>query len=335
MSRKRQFLIIVVAVVTIVSVISHVTVRWLGIRVEAVSPLVFGSTNQTEVAVAAGSSLMFFGVDWQSISRDLDGPIRGFAVAAGSVYEMEVLQRSVPSPRCTFLGIGVFDFNENYISDFRADIVPLGGAVKDLGRVGAPWLHQKRVLSQYPLKYLRALFPTAGRSVHVMAGVREKFRSLLPRGKPVVESSDRAVISSESNSHIDDITTWPDARIRRNLADICANGGNEIRFDGEKHSALMQFLSHAEKEGAVVLVIFPQSQTYHREFITPEVQRQFESVIAESQKQTPGLICVRLDQMPELQSDIFYWDMVHLNAPGQAIATAKLRTVLVESGIIK
>jgi lysophospholipase L1-like esterase len=40
-----------------------------------------------------------------------------------------------------------------------------------------------------------------------------------------------------------------------------------------------------------------------------------------------------LDNAPELKSDELYWDLVHLNAPGQAIASKIVLEQLAAAGI--
>ena len=64
MSRKNQLVIIVVATVVITSLVSHVAARVFKLRTQAVTPLSFGATNQPVDGIVAGSSLMFYGVDW-------------------------------------------------------------------------------------------------------------------------------------------------------------------------------------------------------------------------------------------------------------------------------
>jgi hypothetical protein len=63
--------------------------------------------------------------------------VAGWGVPAGSVLEMEVLQRAAPRARFTFLAISALELNENYLADFRADIVPFGEALAGLWSVRA------------------------------------------------------------------------------------------------------------------------------------------------------------------------------------------------------
>ena len=182
MNRKHQLIVIGLTVLTLCSVVSHLVARGLHLRTQAVSPLFFGDTNQQDTATVAGSSLTFYGIEWHAVAQRLKAGMTGLGVPAGSVHELEILQRKAPPVRYTFLGVSMFDLNENYLSDFRADIVPMGEAIKSLRESHSSWAYRKRVLSQYPMKYIRSLFPTAGRSVTVMVGVREKLRAWLNGG---------------------------------------------------------------------------------------------------------------------------------------------------------
>ena len=331
MSRRSQLLMIIVAVAAITSLVSHIAVRALHIRVDAVQQLDFGNTNLPVHGIAVGSSLMFYGLDWSGVARDTGMHVQGWAVPSGSVVEMEVLKRNVPTPQYTFLGFGISDINDNYVSDYRAEIVPLGKAIAGLWEAHVDWSFARRVLSQYPLKYLRAIFPTAGRSMHVMVGVRAELKKLLKRGQ--AQPSEQAVISSESNTHQESISDWPEARKLRNIALNRDSSAGSFTFRGPKRDALLRFLKDGAVTGKVVVVVFPESLVYEKAFVTAEVKRQFHAMLDEAQKQTPEALWLRLDLMPELRSDAFYWDLVHLNAPGQARATEALRKHLAASGI--
>ena len=320
MSRKKQLVVILIATLAITSLVSHVAARALKIRTDAVTPLSFGATNQPVDGVVAGSSLMFYGVGWAEVARTLGMRMQGWAVPAGSVIEMEVLQSQVPSARVTFLGIGASDLNENYVSDFRSEIVPLSATLAGLWEAHSEWSFARTVLSQYPLSYLRRLFPTAGRSTTIMVGAREVLRSLRP-AKQSNEPSERAVVVSENNNHQENITSWPEARLLRNIGGQRASAGGTYKFNGPKRDALFRFMKRGDDLGKMVVLVMPLSPAYQKEFLAESVQRQFNEVLAEAQKKTPDALWIRLDTVPELNSNAFYWDLVHLNAPGQAIAS--------------
>lgn len=332
MSRKKQLVVILLATLTITSLVSHGVARALHIRTQAVTPLNFGSTNQPVDGIVAGSSLMFYGVAWSDIAKTMSKRLQGWAVPAGSVIEMEVLQSQVPEARVTFLGVGVSDLNENYVSDFRAEIVPMRAAFTGLWAARTEWSLARRVISQYPLSNLRKLFPTAGRSTTIMVGAREVLRSLRP-SKKSAEPSERAVVASESNTHNENITSWQEARLMRNIGDLRASAGGDFAFNGPKRDALFRFMKRGDEMGKMVMLIMPLSPIYQKEFLSEAVQRQFNDVLAQAQKKTPNALWIRLDQMPELHSNELYWDLVHLNAPGQAIASKIVLEHLAAAGI--
>lgn len=258
--------------------------------------------------------------------------MQGWAVPAGSVVEMEVLQAQVPTARLTLLGVAISDLNENYVSDFRSEIVPLNSAVTGLWKSQSSWPLGRRILSQYPLSYLRVLFPTAGRSTSIMVGIREGLRALRPsKSKP--EPTERAVVVSENNTHNENITTWPEDRMVRNIGDLRASAGGKFEFNGPKRDALFRFMKRGGDLGKTVVLVLPLSPVYQREFVTKEVTTRFEELLSAAKKASPDTLWIRLDAAPELQSNELYWDLVHLNALGQAIASRLVREQLTAAGI--
>lgn len=331
MSRTTQLVVIGAAILVLTSTASHLVARVSQMRLKAGTPMFFGARDLPVDAMAAGGSLTFFGIHWQEVARRLGVRVQGWAVPVGSVVEMEVLQRELPTAHYTFLGISVSDLNDNSVSDYRADIVPFTTSARELWETESDGTLARQVMSQYPLKYLRAVYPTAGRSLHIMVSIREGL-SKLRRSDAAPEPTDRAVLGSEGNSHDENITTWPEARRLRNVAQLLGSAGGSISFQGPKREALFRFLSRAAQAKVVVLV-FPESPVYESEFVTPQVRNQFEARVAEAQKRTPEALWIRLDAVPELKSTDYYWDLVHLNAPGQAIATKIVCDRLEAAGI--
>jgi hypothetical protein len=276
---------------------------------------------------------MYYGINWGEVSKALGTRVRGWAVPGGSVEEMEVLQRGTPPASYTLLGVSVNDLNENYVSEFHSDVVPFRESLASLRSSGAGWAHAKRVLSQYPLKYLRVPFPTAGRSTHVMVGIREALRLLRPRA--AAEPSERAVIANESNTHKETIAAWPAARLQRQLGDARASASSTFEFNGPKREALFRFLRRGAAQGKMIVVVLPESPAFRQELITADTRRRFEAVLAEARERTPEAVWLRLDTAPELQSNNNYWDLVHLNAPGQALATQILVAQLKTAGMLQ
>jgi hypothetical protein len=334
MARNRQLILICMSVLVLCSAFSHLAARVLKLRTEPISRLTFGETNLPPAATIGGSSLTFYGIEWNTLAQQLDAGMIGWGVPAGSVHELEILQRRPPPPgKWTFLGVSLFDLNENYISDFRADIVPVGEAFSSLRASQSSWAHSKRVLAQYPMKYIREVFPTAGRSMAVMVGIRAELKGLLRRQPNSGEEPDRAVLSSQSNPHQEGIDAWAPARRLRNLGTMRARTGSELVYGGQKWLSLLRYVERGTESGQVILVVIPESPTYRAELVAPAAIQQFEARLGELHQRFPNLVCVRLDQVPELRSDALYWDLVHLNAPGQEIATKVLLARLKEAGI--
>jgi hypothetical protein len=86
----------------------------------------------------------------------------------------------------------------------------------------------------------------------------------------------------------------------------------------------------------MIVVVIPESPLFRQEFITADVQRQFEVLLAEARERTPEAVWVRLDAVPDLlRSNKYYWDLVHLNTAGQALATQVLLAQLAAAGIVR
>jgi len=211
------------------------------------------------------------------------------------------------------------------LCDFRSQIVPLPRAVSDLVQTRASWESSKRVLSQYPLKYIRILFPTAGRSQGVMGGLKEEVGKHL-RGwvaadlemGPTVPTFDDEVVDPRKKEKI---SAWQQGRLLQRLAKMKTACFGRHSFEGPKKLALFRILDQAHRQGRAFVVVLPVSPAYQKEFLTPETVRAFETSLASLQKAVPQVTWVRLDQVPELNSDDNFWDVVHMNVFGQQIAT--------------
>jgi hypothetical protein len=333
MSRRIELLIIAVAAVAMASGVSHFAARLIKFRTQAVQVMTFGQGEGPIGVTAAGSSLTFYGIDWTAVSKALGTRIRAWAVPGGSVEENEMLQRSAPAAGHTFLGVSTDDLNDNYLSEFHANVVPLPESLANLRGTGVSWGFVKRVISQYPLRYLRILFPTAGRSTHVMVGLREGMRLLRNGGS--AEPSERAVVTNESNIHGESISEWPAARRLRQLGDARSSAAGTFEFNGPKRQALFQFIRRGAAQGKMIVVVLPEAPLFKQELLTPDAKRRFEALLGEARARTPEAIWVRLDEEQSLNSNDLYWDLVHLNAPGQTRATELLLGKLREKGIVK
>lgn len=328
MTRPTQLFLIAFLVAAITSVISHLLVGCLGIRTGTVTHRVVGDGDVKPLAYAAGSSLMSDALGLDRISAELRLGLETWFVAGGSPSEWETYQSRAAQASLTLFAISAYDLNEDFLCDFRSQVVPIGRTVNDLMQSGCTWSFAKRVLSQYPLKYVRLLFPTAGRSQGVMGGLKEQLRKGLRPWiamksdlGPVVPASVGAGLDPAKEERISDWTAG--YRLQR-LAKLRSACQGQHSFDGPKKLALTRMLQQARWQGRVIVVVLPVSSAYEHEFISPEVARKFEKALAEAQRAVPEAHWVRLDHIPQLDSNDHFWDVVHMNQFGQRIATDAL-----------
>jgi hypothetical protein len=70
------------------------------------------------------------------------------------------------------------------------------------------------------------------------------------------------------------------------------------------------------------MVVLPVAPAYMHEFVTPDVEHNFEQLLSEAPRIDQAVGIVRLDKVAALNSDECYSDLVHLNGAGRQIATA-------------
>ena len=319
MTRRNQLFLIVGGAVFVASAISHAAVRLF--KLERSPRLVerIGVESQNTPLCAAGSSLLFYGLDWELISKALGRGIIKCGVPAASPSELEQVASPIQTD-ATVIGISLYDLNEHLLSDFRSEVVPFGGTVRDLYASNADWPFTKRLVGQYPLTYARTLFPTAGRSLGVMVGIRRELRQLLGRGAGT-SGAEPALTFEQRGSAVETIESWTEGRTLRNLAQIETGCQGRWEFNGPKRLALQRLVGRAQEKGHVFLVVMPQPPPFLKKFATAEVLQRFERALAEIGKAHPQVVWVRLDRAPVLQSSRCYWDLVHLNGTGQQLAT--------------
>ena len=323
LSRKRSLFLVVSVAIAIAAMGSHLVVYLLGIRTGGVGYKLLGREGGEPLAFAEGSSLMVEGLGWDRISRELGVGIENWFVAGSSPSEWEALQPRARNASTTFIVVSAYDLNEEFLCDSRSEIVPLSQTIKDLWRSRADWHFAKRVLSQYPLKYVRILFPTVGRSDGVMVGVREKLAGLLkpwmaiePETGPTVRSGDGL-----EPVRVDKVSDWTPSRLLRRFALMKSACQGKQNFDGLKKLAFLRMLKQAHQQGRVIVIVLPVSPLYTREFLPPVVAAKFEATLTDAQQSVPEASWVHLEELSDLNSNDCFWDLVHLNAGGQRIAT--------------
>jgi hypothetical protein len=321
--RKKQFMVAILASVLVASVVSHVAAAKFGIYTGKPTYRRIGPTNGPQV-FCAGSSLLQFGISWPELSATLGQGIENWGVGGSTPEIWEVSQLLATNSNLMIVGVSVYDLNEHRLCDSRAHIVPFSSTIEDLWHLKAGWPFFKRVVSQYPLAWLRILFPTAGRSDPVLVGLRRKLRQLTSLSPSPDGQADALVLPSEPILNFGDTTEklsdWPaDKKLRR-----MALQRNEIHgmhgFNGPKKLAFLRMLNRAQQRGRAIMVVMPVAPSYAQEFLKPEVVRDFEDALAAAKLVAPDARFVRLDQLPALNSDEYYSDFVHLNAAGRRIA---------------
>jgi hypothetical protein len=324
MNRWLHLVIIISVVVVLSSITSRSITASLGIETAPSGYTVIGESEGRTPVYMAGSSLAGDGLSWPRIARELNLTVEAWGVAGSSPSEWENFQRLITGPKLTILVISPYDMNEYLLSDFRAEVVPMGQTIKDLSQTDAEWAFWKRVLSMYPQKYLRMLFPSIGRSFGVIGGLHEKFQSyaktfikLEAESNPTL-SFDQTTFPLEYKTET--INEWSPSKMIRRLASMQSACQGVHAYSGPKKLAFFRMLQQAESNTIVVVV--PVSPAYSTKFLTSEVQREFERLIAETQRNFPQVQWIRLDQLNQLNSNEYFWDLVHMNVSGQKIATS-------------
>jgi hypothetical protein len=332
-SRGGQLAIVVVAALVIAIIGSHWLADWANIKTTVSEPLVFGMANGKPPAFRAGSSLSDYGLDWNVIAAQTQTEIFAWGVAGGSPYEFEQFQKRVPQAGTTYIVVSAYDMDEANVSDFRAALVPLDVTIESLREIHADWAYSKRAVSQYPMTWLRTLFPTLGRSRGVMGRIHEKVQTLLhhtaapseTEAGPILDVSKEKVADNYRLQRIED---WSKSEMMGKVAAMNASFQGRGAFDGQKFHAFLRMLQYGSQRGPTIVIVMPVSVSYSKAFVSPELQAQFETALDDAQHQYPQAKWLRLDQAPGLSSDENFCDLVHMNVYGRQMATEKLQAWL-------
>jgi hypothetical protein len=271
-----------------------------------------------------------YGISWEKISTQLNMEIRVWGIAGSSPFEWEQFQKQVPEARTTFIVVSAVDLDEALISDFRAAIVPFGHTVKTLLAIQADRNYSKRVLSQYPITWLRVLFPTLGRSRGIMGDLRIKIGNLIKPSSRTSESEAGPTIKFGKETSDDEykrqrMSDWSESKIVGKLVAMSVTFTSGHSFNGPKKLAFERMLQYADQKGRTFVVVLPVSPAYTKTFLWPETAQKFEDSLAELQRSAPRAEWLRLDQLPALSSADNFCDVGHLNVFGKQIATAALQ----------
>lgn len=305
--------------------LNHVIAKWIELPGPGMAYRRIGPESGPQV-FCAGSSVVQFGLSWPKISAVLGQGIENWGLGGSTPTEWEVSQRFSTNTNLMIIGLSLHDLNEYFLCDFRANIVPLRQTIQDLWNSKADWQFSRRTLSQYPLAYLRIIFPTAGKSDAVLVGLRRKMRELIRSSPSAEEKANFLVLPSQPilnfGDQIEKLSDWPEDKALRRL-DLLRNQIHGLHwFEGPKHLAFLRMLDRAQQRGRVIVVVVPVAPMYAHKFLTPRVLRSFENALAEGQSVAPQALFVRLDQLPALNANEYFSDFVHLNGDGKRIATA-------------
>jgi len=172
-----------------------------------------------------------------------------------------------------------------------------------------------------------------------MVGVREKIKRLVgsvyrmeSEAGPTLSFNETA--STREEAKTERIGNWPEGRMLRRLAAMRGEFQGKHTFSGPKNLAFLRMLRQAQEQGRAIVVVLPISPVYSKEFLTPDVKREFEEALAKLQHRVPQAQWFRLDQLDELNSKDYFWDLVHINFYGQQIATKAFLTQLRKTSIL-
>ena len=319
MKHACQLLTICLVVVFASSLASHFAARWLDTGSTATNTyhLRFGPEAGSVRSLVVGSSLAFSGLDWDRIAETLGEGIEAWTIGGSSPSEWEILAGRSPCPPRIIAVVSPYDMNEHWLCDFRSELVPFGQTLRDLWQSRQDWAFRRRVLNQYPLTWLRTLFPTAGKSNRVLVGIRAKLRAWAK-----LEAEQGLRVGGDHNpASAERLTDWTAGRLQRRLALIRGACQDRHGFNGPKKLALLRLLRRADPQDRSLILVLPVSCILQQEFLSPDVLRDFEDALADVQRACPQADIVTLDHWPALQHNALFSDLVHLNQEGRQIAT--------------
>jgi hypothetical protein len=331
--RHLQLVLVLILAIVIAAIGSHALASWLKVKTIAAQEFAFGKPNGNPPAFLAGSSIAAYGISWEQISTQLDLEIKVWGIAAGSPVEFEQFQQQVPDARTTFIVVSEVDLDEASVSDFRAAIVPIGQTIKTLREAHADRDHWERALSQYPMTWLRTLFPTLGRSRGIMGMLRQNAANWI---KPSSSTSARmAGPTIKFGKDTDDdeykrqrMSDWSESKVIGKVVAMREGFEGPHTFDGPKKAAFERMLQYGLQRGRTIVIVMPVSPAYSKEFISPETANKFEQAIIQLQRGAPQSEWLRFDQQSGLASGENFCDLDHLNVFGKQIATEALQSWL-------
>jgi hypothetical protein len=326
MSRSHQLVLVLIVATVIAATGSHCVASWLKVKTIAAQAFTIGKPNGNPPVFLAGSSIADYGIAWDQISTQLDTEIKAWGIAGGSPYEWEQFQKQVPEAQTTFIVVSPVEMDEAAVCDFHAAIVPISQTIQTLRETHADRDHWKHALSQYPMTWLRILFPTLGRSRGLMGMLRLNAVNLIKPSSRTPVTLAGPTINFGKGTDDDEykrqrMSDWSKSQIVGKLVAIRVDFQGPHSFNGPKRLAFERMLQYADQRGRAIVIVMPVSPAYSKEFMPPETAKKFQDALVELQRGAPGSEWLRLDQLPGLASAENFCDLDHLNVFGKQIAT--------------
>jgi hypothetical protein len=279
----------------------------------------FGRGDRPIHALVLGSSLTYSAIGWAEAAELLGVALESWPVPGSSPAEWEQVQKRSPHVTTTFVGVSVYDLNEESLCEFRANVVPFRQAASDLWTSKSDVPFARRMFSFYASTWLRTIYPTTGLSDRVIFGLRDEARGFWG-GTRTNEDAGAGLTVAADMAPDERVSDWPQDRLLRRLATMRSSQGRPW-FSGPKHLALIRLLQQAKRQGTVTVIVLPVSPLYCSRVIAAEDTNRFEASIVNAQQAVPGVMWVRYDGLAAVRSDECFSDLVHANLRGRSIIT--------------
>lgn len=306
---------------------SHFVAYALGFRqIKTIQQPTEAIGHLSEPVFSFGSSLKGFAIDeamltdacgWHTISK---------GCGAGSPAEFEFLLNKSANNSSLIIFTSIFEMSEGMISPSRTSLVPFLQSVQDTWDMVLGWEQTKTLLWKYPLDLLQEVFPTLGRSWEVQVLARDKIRALLGRSNTPASDDGPIDLNPSSNEIQSSLLDWDAGRLERNVVQMQQMSVSlHSNFIGPKSRALDRILTRSRQSGTFnIVVILPVSPTFISRNVDREAVNAFDLALIKLQQRHPDALIIRLDNEGLLQNDDLFWDLVHMNARGQAATTELL-----------
>src|SRR5207249_7911694 len=120
--------------------------------------------------------------------------------------------------------------------------------------------YSERVISQYPITWLRVLFPTLGRSRGIMGDLRIKIINLIKPSSHTSESEAGPTIKFGKETADDEykrqrMSDWSESKIIGKVVAMSVGFQGAHSFNGPKRLAFERMLQYADQRGRTFVVV--------------------------------------------------------------------------------